>query len=235
MFFFSSAVRGSGVKKNREWAAVKISHTALIITTTDFDTSINSSTWHCGKLGKSMLHACYHLLSYFKHKALYFIILPCSSYLSQQSHIPTVLSKPFIKAPKAHWLSRLAEALLITYIQSAFNHVVELGNSHLLNSSGPQRNSIARHQSKAGERKAERYFQIKLQLSGLDWHNLSLAKQEPFVELPEQIQTSVSHCCSLHFILSCTLKKLTMAFSHIFPLHLCCVVCQKPSFRRASA
>lgn len=235
MFFFSSAVQGSGVKKNREWAAVKISHTALIITATDFDTSINSSTWHCGKLGKSLLHACYHLLSYFKHKALYFIILPCSSYLSQQSHIPTVLSKPFIKAPKAHWLSRLAEALLITYIQSAFNHVVELGNSHLLNSSGPQRNSIAHHQSKPGKRKAERYFQIKLQLSGLDWHNLSLAKQEPFVELPEQIQTSVSHCCSLHFILSCTLKKLTMAFSHIFPLHLCCVVCQKPSFRRASA
>lgn len=117
-----------------------------------------------------------------------------------------MLTKPFSKDPEACWLSCLTEALLILYIWSAFNHFMKLGNSHLLNSSGPQRNFMACHQSRPGERNAERCFQIKLQFFRLDWHNLSSVKEEPFVELLEQIQSSDSHYCSLHFTLSCTIK-----------------------------
>lgn len=130
-----------------------------------------------------------------------------------------MLTKPFIKAPEACRLSCLTEAFLIIYIWSAFNHFMKLGNSHLLNSSGPQKIFMAHQQLKSGERNAEQYFQIKLQFFGLDWHNLSLAKEVPFVELSEQICSSDSHCCSLHFILNCTVKKLTMTFSCIFPVH----------------
>lgn len=66
---------------------------------------------------------------------------------------------------------------------------MKLGNSHLLNSSGAQRNFMARHQSRSGERNADQCFQIKLQFFRLDWHNLSLVKEESFVELLEQIQS----------------------------------------------
>lgn len=126
-------------------------------------------------------------------------------------------------------------ALQITYIWSAFNHFMKLGNPHLLNFSGPQRHFMAHHQLRSGGRNAEWCFQIKLQFFRLDWYNLSLAKEEPFMELFEQIQSSDSHGCSLHFILNCTVKKLTMAFSCIFPAQQPCAVCQKPTSKRSSA
>lgn len=137
--------------------------------------------------------------------------------LSQQSAFEVRLTKPFSKGPGACWLSCLTEALLLVYLWSAFNHFMKLGNPHLLNCSGPQRNFMACHQSRSAERKAERCFQIKLQFFSLDWHNLSSAKEGPCVEILEQIQPSDSHCCSLHFALSCTVTKVTVALSGILP------------------
>lgn len=146
-----------------------------------------------------------------------------------------MLTKPFIEAPEACWLSCLTETLLIIYIWSAFNHFMKLGYSCLLNSSGPQKNFMAHHQSRSGERNAEQCFQIKLQFFRLDWHNLSLVTEEAFVELLEQIQSSDSYCWTLHFILNCTIKKLTVVFSLIFPSQQYCAICQKPTSRTASA
>lgn len=91
-----------------------------------------------------------------------------------------MFTKPSSKSPEACWLSCLTETLLIVYVWSAFNHFMKLGNSHLLNCSGPQRNFMACQQSRSAERNAERCFQIKLQFFRLDWHNLSSAKEELF-------------------------------------------------------
>lgn len=179
-FLLSSAVQGTRLKENTGVGCCQTqphrSHLSLLETLILVQ-FIYTALWQTGKT--SVTHKHYHFsLSYFKHKVLHFTSLPHNYYLSQQSAIQMMLTKPFIEAPEACWLSCLTEISLIIYIWSAFNHFMKLGYSCLLNSSGPQENFMAHHQSRPGERNAEQCFQIKLQFFRLDWHNLSLATEK---------------------------------------------------------
>lgn len=182
-FLLFSAVQGAGLKKNPGVGCCQNephSYHLSLLETLILVQFIFTALWQIGKT--SVTQILYNF--FFKLlKVLQFMSLSLNYELSQQSAFQARLTKPFSKGPGACWLSCLTEALPLVYLWSAFNHFMKLGNPHLLNCSGPQRNFMACHQSRPAERKAERCFQIKLQFFSLDWHNLSSAKEGPCVEL----------------------------------------------------
>lgn len=151
-FLFFSAVQGTGLKKNPGGGCCQNephSFHLSLLETLILVQFIFTALWQRGKT--SVTHILYH---FFFQSCSLLVFPSMMTYLSNLKQCSPNLSK----GPEGCWLSCLTEASLIVYVWSAFNHFMKLGNSHLLNRYGPQRNFMACHQSRSAGRNAEQCF-----------------------------------------------------------------------------